>query len=342
MTRIRDVAIHAGVSVATVSRIMNNTRYVSAELEDRVRKALEELDYAPNLAARRLRSRKTNTISFINLDLGYLKNPFLNEVAEGVEQTAAAYGYSMIVRSIKDEAKSIDNYVRALDGGTADGAIVAGALNDSILVQLLQARSYPFVLVSRHISGLQTNFVGMDDYGGMIKVINYLAGLGHRSIALISGDERSSAVRDRLKGYLDGLTKWNIPFRPELVAEGRYDPSSGYTAANQFLSLRPAPTAIISVTDRMAFGAWRYLREVGLNVPHDISLVGFDDIECSSLSPIGLTTVRLPKNEIGEKAVEILISLLADKNNHKPVELVLPVELVVRDTCAPPPLKSDC
>jgi DNA-binding LacI/PurR family transcriptional regulator len=175
----------------------------------------------------------------------------------------------------------------------------------------------------------------------MVKVINYLGGLGHRSIGLISGDPRSSAIRSRLQAYIDGLVQWGIPLQPDLIVEGLYDPASGYTAASKLLSLSSATTAIISMTDRMAFGAWRYIRECGLSVPHDISLVGFDDIESSSLSPIGLTTVRLPKNEIGEKAAEILINQLTDKKSSNPVELVLPVELIVRDTCAPPRKSSD-
>ncbi len=336
MTRIREVASYAGVSVATVSRIMNKSGFVSPELEDRVKKAMAELEYTPNLSARRLRSRKTNTISFINLDPGYLTNPFLAEVAEGIEQTSANYGYSVIVRSLRDEAKSAEEFVKVLDRSISDGAIVAGVLDGTSFVQRIQANLYPFVLVSRRLAYGHTNYVGSDERGGILKIINYLGGLGHKVIGLISGDPRSMVIRDRLQAYIEGLAQWNIPFLPELIIEGGYDPSSGYTAANKLLSLKTAPTAIIAATDRIAFGAWRYIRECGLNVPNDISLVGFDDSECSSLSPVGLTTVRLPKKEIGEKSAEILINQLSSKAPVSLVELILPVELIVRDTCAPP------
>lgn len=338
MSKIVDVARLAGVSSATVSRVINKSRDVSPELTAKVEAALAELDYALNVPARTLRTRKTRTLGFLALDVGYLYNPFLYEVFQGAEHAAGQAGYSVIIRTITDNPQGQREIIRLFHQNQVDGLIISGAVDGSPTVTKLAEAARPFVLVIRRTGDLLWDYVGLDNHDGMLQVMRYLLGLGHKRIAFICGDQRSSVTWAKLSAYKSGLRERNLPFDPSLVVAAKYMPQSAYEATGELLTRAALPTAIVASTDRMAFGAWQCLSESGFDVPERMSLVGFDDIECASMGRMGLTTVRRPSHEVGEIAACTLIERLEGRTPRQVTEVVLPVQLVVRDTCGPPRL----
>ena len=332
MATIKDIARKAGVSVATVSYVINNTRWVHEDKRRRVLEAIKELNYVPNAVARGLRIQKSNAISLI---VSNITNPFYPDLARACEQVAQKYGYTVNVVNTDDDRTKLHEALKQLRGGRVDGAVVTSALpeNRDEIEQLLK-EGYPLVLASRLLEGLQVDSVAADNRNGAVMAVNYLIGLGHRRIAFVSGVKHSYINETRVEGYLDAMKQAGIRVYKEWLTSGKglYEPS--YEVARMLLELPPRkrPTAIICLTDLGAYGVLDAARDMGVSIPDDLAVIGFDDLFISSLRNIQLTTIRVPRHEMSTLATEMLFSRMADRDL-EPRTVILPVELIVRKTC---------
>lgn len=332
MATIKDIAKKAGVSVATVSYVINNTRWVNEDKRRRVLEAIKELNYVPNAVARGLRVQKSNAISFIVSDI---TNPFYPDLAKACESVAQAHGYTVNVINTDDERHKMSEALKQLRGGRVDGAVITSALpDDREEIQQLLELGYPIVLASRLIEDLPVDSVAADNKRGAMMAINYLIGLGHRKIAFVNGVQGSYINKTRTEGYLQAMEEAGLEVCPEWLTSGKAKYEASYETARMLLELPPSkrPTAILNLTDLGAFGVLDAAKDMGVSVPDDLAVIGFDDLFISGLRNIQLTTIRIPRLEMGKLATEMLFNRMENKDAEKQT-VIMPVELVVRKTC---------
>jgi len=326
------VAQRAGVSIATVSHVINNTRHVSDDLRSRVLAAIEELNYQPSAVARSLRCKRTRTIGMVIPDNC---NPFFAEVARGIEDASFEQGYNVILcNSDGDVEKELD-YLELLIGKRVDGIVLVSAGDSQATVDLLAGQEAAVVIVDREISDLRADLVMTDNLQGGYQATSYLLGLGHRRIACIAGPSPLTPSAARVAGYRMALTKAGVRVDEQLILTGDFQSHNGYAAMRTLLALTEGPTAIFACNDMMAIGAICAIHQAGLSVPEDISVVGFDDIALASFTCPPLTTVAQAKHAMGILAFEILRERMQDEGLPPRREL-LETELVIRDSCRPP------
>jgi LacI family transcriptional regulator len=332
MATIKDIAKRAGVSVATVSYVINNTRWVHEDKRRRVMEAIRELNYVPNAVARGLRVQKSNAISLIVSDI---TNPFYPDIARACQEAARARGCTVNIVNTDDSPEKMSEALKQLRGGKADGAVITSALPDNReeIGQLLK-EGYPVVLASRTLDDLEADSVVADNRQGAMMAVNYLVGLGHRKIAFVNGVEGSWINKTRTEGYLQAMEEAGLPVLPEWLVSGKARYEASYQAARALLSLPKdrRPTAILNLTDLGAFGVLDAAKDMGVAVPDDLAVIGFDDLFYSGLRNIQLTTIRIPRHEMGRLATEMLFERMENKDA-EPRSIVMPVELVVRKTC---------
>ncbi len=330
MASIRDVAKIAGVSVSTVSHVINQTRFVSKESQTKVLAAMEELNYTPNRLASSLRrkDKRTNTLGLLIPDS---TNPFFAEVLRGVEDACFDAGFSVFLCNSDDDPKKEHNYIEVLLGKQIDGIILvsAGTHDDSLL--MLENNRVPFVLVDRELPGAVIDSVLVDNKTGGYQATNYLVELGHKRIGCIAGPSLLNPSAARVEGYRMALSENNI-LDDNLVFMGDFRAQSGTDAAKQMLDLGNPPTAIFACNDMMALGALHAADEAQLSVPGDISIIGFDDIPLASFTIPPLTTVAQSGQEMGLQAAKMVISRI--ENSNLPArQAILSTSLVIRDSC---------
>lgn len=333
---IYDVAKQAGVSTATVSKVLSNTPYVRDATRAKVLAAVETLHYTPNLAARGLSKARTFIIGVvIPYTSDYLfSDPHLWELIRGIEAETRRRGYSILLSTgaEAEAATAPSPFVNLIRSNYMDGAVLIAA---SVLASpdgQLAATTLPCVAVGYHALGGSGNIVHTDDRQGAYQATRHLLALGHRRIAVITAVPQITALKRRLNGYKEALKDDDLAFAPELIAQGDFSSESGYQAAEELLALQPRPSAIFAFNDRMAMGAIRRIREAGLAVPNDIAVVGFDDIPAAALFDPPLTTVRQPAQEMGASAVRMLLDLIEGDSTGFP-DRTLPAELIVRESC---------
>lgn len=331
---MKDVARLAGVSTATISRTLVSPDKVRAETRERVMAAIERIGYAPNALARNLRQMRTSTVILL---VRQIVNPFYLELFRGVESAARARGYNVLMSNVESSPERELAYFDMIRERRADGVILAtGALPSR------RGRAPalpPMVVVSEYLprSGLPT--VRIDNVAAAAGAVDYLAGLGHRRIAHITGPLPEVLSRDRLKGYRRALRRAGIESDERLVERGDYSTRSGHAAGAALLRWRRRPTAIFAANDEMAMGAIKAAREAGLDVPGDLSVVGFDDINLAAAWDPSLTTVAQPCGEMGGRAMDRLADLLAGEACEDGDD-VLETRLRVRDSTGPVPRRS--
>jgi LacI family transcriptional regulator len=325
---IQDVATAAGVSVSTVSRVLNDKVDVAPETFEKVQRVIEELGYTSSLAAKSMRSRKTNVIGLVLHDL---EQSFCLNVVRGVNRAIEQMDYDLLVYTggnSRDRSWAVRErqYVSLLNGSITDGIIVVTPTAETF------STHYPLVAVDPHLDSADFPAVIATNHVGAQAAMEYLLGLGHRRIGFIGGrPDLQSAVR-RLQGYQDSLRQANIPLDPDLIQIGDFTQETGYRCAQKLLALPVRPTAIFAANDKSAIGAIEAITEIGLKVPEDISVVGFDNIEEASFVNGGLTTVDQFISDMGRVAVEMLVKLI----QNQPLENQLfrmPTKLIVRNTC---------
>jgi len=324
---IRDVARAANVSVSTVSRVLNNKDDVAPETYQRVQAVIAELGYTSNLAARSMRSRRTNVIGLIMPDV---EDPFIFQIMRGINRAITEYGYDLILYTSGDVRKESTpdrerRYVSLLNAVT-DGVIVVTPATTTF------STASPVVVIDPNIDEPECHAVIATNYAGALAVMEYLIGLGHRRIGFIGGRPELKSAVQRLQGYQDGLRKAGIPLDPDLIQGGDFSEEAGFAGAQKLLRLPEPPTAIFAANDQMAIGAIKAARQLGLEVPRDLSVVGFDNIPESAYFNPALTTVDQSIDKMGYVATQILVSLIrGEPLNGRLYEI--PTQLIIRDSC---------
>lgn len=330
---IKDIAREAGVSVATVSRALTEKDGMSEETRECILQIAENLNYYPNLQARGLVAKKLDVLGIIipRTSEFAFSNPFYAEILKGIGKKAREDGQYLLF-SFAGE----DSYARMYQHGLAAGIIVVANRIDDPLIEEAWKMKVPIVLIPGFPWKQQIPSVDGDSVNGVFKVVNYLAGLGHKRIAFLNGPSNSKYSIERLAGYRKGLSKNNLPFRKELIYEFDFTQEGGYEGMKKFLSMPEVPTAVLVINDFSAMGALRAAKEMGYRVPEDISIIGYGDVPFASMTDPPLTTIRAPYQEMGHEAADMLEKLISGKRFSKK-HLVFPVELVVRKSTAPPP-----
>ncbi len=332
---IRDVARKAGVGLGTVSRVINGSPLVSEVTRQRVLEVIEELNYVPNPTARRLSLGKTLTIAVI---VPFFTRPAEIERLRGIQSKVAESDYDLIIYNVENTLQR-DTYMRQIPRRErTDGVIIISLSPRNEDIPYLLHAGIPIVLVdANHPSLSMLNRVIVDDVQGGRQATQFLIELGHRRIGYISDylvhPLNFTSSRDRYQGYRQCLDEAGIPFIPEYHRQGEHGRAQAYQMALELLTLPQPPTAIFAASDTQAMGVLQAARELGLHVPQDLSIIGYDDIEVAEY--LGLTTIRQLLFKTGERGIDLLLEILDDPDS-QPVCEVMPTELVVRGTTAPP------
>lgn len=326
----KEIAAHAGVSQATVSRVINNKPNVREETRRRVLAVIEELGYVPNAEARSLVTQRTTKIGLIVSDI---INPFYPELVESVEEFARDSGYAILLCNTQRDPSKDQIYARFLIEQRVAGVLFTSITPQSNApMQFLKAK-IPFVFTNRYLRDIPVPSVLTDNVGGAYKMTEYLLELGHSRIAFIRGLLNTTTSQDRELGYRRCLTDNGLEVDETLLEQGDYTRRAAHEATVRLLQLPSPPTAIFCANDYMAFGALDAAYDFGLRVPDKVSIVGFDNIELSSLKAISLTTVEQPIVEMARRAMEILLNLIENEvPPQEPWVEVYEPKLIVRRT----------
>jgi LacI family transcriptional regulator len=329
---IFDVAARAGVSYATVSRVVNGSPNVRESTRQRVQSAMLELGYVAHVTARALASGRTQAIGLLAQEVD---NPFFSVLIKGIDHEISAAGHDLLLCTTHNRQEKEAQYVARLSHGMVDGLLIILPHELPAYVAQLRADRYPFVLIDHDSDAPGCNVINAANRSGTREGITYLVELGHRRIGCITGRPDVGATHQRLAGYHDALDAAGISRDDTLVVEGDFLEVRGYEAAVALLAQPDPPTAIFASSDVAAFGVLGAARDAGLRVPEDLSVLGFDDIVEASYPSASLSTVRQPLREMGHVAVRRLMSLMTEPAQ-APERIVMGTELVIRRSTAPP------
>ncbi len=333
---IFDVAKYAGVSPATVSRVINKHPNVRPQTRQKVEQAIRDLKYHPNISAQRLAGGVTRTIAVVIPHYeGVFYSYYAVEILRGVGIVCDALGLDLILYVSTRERDALPI--------AAGGVIFADIISQYNCLKNTIERGIPTVVINNVVDDLPVDCFAIDNRGGAKEAVEYLISLGHTKIAHITGDLNTQSAVDRLTGYKEAILKAGIELRPEYIQEADFSRVSARVGVEKLLKLRPRPTAIFVASDEMALEVVSVLKEKGLNVPRDISVVGFDNSPSAVQSPVPLTTVKQPLLEMAREAVEELHRIIENKKGRHiymshvaPHKVYLHTELVVRNSCQPP------
>lgn len=328
---ITEVAREAGVSVATVSRVLNGSAPVNDTTRRRVEDAVRSLRYVPHGGARSLITRRTSTFGVILPDL---YGEFFSEVIRGLDEAARRHCYHLLVSSAHSELAEVESAMRAMRGRVDGLAIMSPDLIDGIPAINLPD-SVPIVLVNCDIEHSTLDSVRIDNVGGARSIVTHLISHGHRRVAIINGPGRNCDARERLRGYRAALEEAGLAPATELEFPGTFTEDSGYDAARALLRLPHRATAVFAANDSMAIGAIAAFTEAGRAVPGDVAVAGFDDIPIGRYLTPSLSSVRVPVSEIGSRAIACLVHATEHKNEHVRRHDVVATQLAIRNTCGP-------
>lgn len=329
-----DVARKAGVSRATVSRVVNDHPHVSPEVRDRVLEVIEEVDYNPHAAARSLASNITRNIGLVfpNSIHSFFTDPYFPRLTEGIALACNENDYTLSLFIFHTEELERKLVPRILRGGLVDGMVVQTARIEDDLLARISDGDIPFVFAGKPMNLPEANYIDVDNLNGAYNAVSHLIRGGVRTIGTITGPLSSSSGKDRLAGYKKALLANGIDVDEALIQEGDYTEASGYFGAKELLRRRGNLEAIFVASDLMAVGALRALREASLSVPEQISLIGFDDLPLARSSDPPLTTVRQPIRRFGIQAVSLLLDIM-NTGSRPPRQVVLETKLIIRESC---------
>lgn len=335
MSSLKEVAREAGVSPATVSRVVNGSQKVRDDTRIRVQRAIRSLDYQPNRVARRLRAREVSS-RLIGLVVPDIQNPFYVDVVRGIEDRALADQYAVLMCNFAQDEERERLYIDIMRSESVDGLIVAPAHQRDPKVLDLVRDGLPIVCVDRGLEGVDVDVVVVDNREGAAEAVGHLARLGHRRIAYVAGLPQIPSTMERLEGYRDALAAHGIDRDEDLVRFGDSKHESGRRLTEELLELPDPPTALFTGNNLITLGSLETIHTRGLSIPEDVAIVGFDDSLWSiSLNP-PLTAVRQPGREIGRRAADMLIQRIGDP--HRPsAKVILKTSLVVRQSCGSKP-----
>jgi LacI family transcriptional regulator len=332
---IKDVAKKSNVSIATVSLVINNNKRISHNTRKKVLKAIDALGYQPSRSARDLVSRKSGNIGFILTEDHFLKTePFYTQIFLGAEFEARQHPYYVLLSMISADSSQQNTLPRFVLENSVDGIIIAGKVPEELITNL-DKYSFPVVFVDYYPSENGHAAVLIDNLNGGMQATQHLIDCGHSKIAFIGGDMEHPSIRDRFQGYKMALEKKGLSFSNERVINTEIATSreNGYSAASTLLKKDNQITAIFACNDAMAIGAMQYFKEIGLQIPADISIIGFDDVQMDILVDPPLTTMQVPKVDMGSEAMRLISEILDHKINGTK-KILMPVNLILRNsTC---------
>ncbi|MCG0276475.1 MAG: LacI family transcriptional regulator [Thermosediminibacteraceae bacterium] len=331
MPTIKDIARLAGVSITTVSRALNGYPDVSEATRQKIKKIAEELNYTPNSIARGLVMKKTNTVGLVVSEIikPGVYHPFFLEILAGIKAALRRSGYDIILFTVDHESQGKVSYERLCKERKVDGTIVQGLKLSDPYIEQIKSTDIPTVMIDIPILTEKVGYVSSDNVKGAFDAVNYLVQLGHREIGFINGHKDAAVSFERLEGYRKALEHNGIRYDDRYVVYGDYTQQSGAEAFKKLILEVPGITAVFCASDLMAVGALKAAYEIGKKVPEDISIMGFDDIELSTIITPNLTTIRQEKYKMGYKAAELLLSII---KGGKPRHEVIPHKLVIRQS----------
>ena len=331
---LEEVARLAGVSRSTVSRVINNHPNVRPETRERVQQAVRQSGYRPHPVARSLVTKCTQIIGMVIPEAvtTLFTDPFFPLLLRGATETCNAHHYQLLLSLFNGPVGREEMYQHVLHHGYLDGVLVASTSLDDPLISNLLRDQIPFVSVGRH-TDKRVHYVDVDNVSGARMAVEHLIRLGHRRIATITGRLDMIAGQNRLEGYRQALQAHHIQVEEGLIFEGDFSESSGVMGMQRLLPA--SPDAVFVASDMMAIGALKALRQAGCQVPHNVALIGFDDIPAASVIEPALTTVRQPIERLGSMAVDLLLSVLENSSEEEAPthRIILPTELVIRASC---------
>lgn len=332
MATIRDVALKAGVSSATVSHVINKSRNVSDDTRERVLAAVDSLKYRRDGIARSLRVSQTSTIGLIISDIS---NPFFADLVRGIEDAVHEHGhdYNIVLCNTEEnderERRSFDLVIEK----RIDGLIMAPSGGNADYLKDLVGGSMPIVFVDRSLAGIDVDSVIVDNRDSAARLVKHLIGLGHRRIAAMEADLNATSIRDRVAGYREAMHEAGLPIEKDYVAKSLSTIDDAYASGLRLLDLKDRPTGIFCTNNFMTLGIVKALTERGLRCPEDVAVVGFDDFPWATAFHPRLTVVSQPSYAIGQEAAKLLFDRISKKRTGPAVKLVLGTTMIVRDSC---------
>jgi len=328
MPTVLDVAKRAGVAPITVSRVINNSGYISLATRERVESAVKELGYVPNTIARGLRSKRTHTLALIVTDI---TNPYFTLMARGVEDVAGASNYTVVYCNTDESEVKEEKYANILAQKQVDGVLLVPACGNADTVKFLQSKDISVVVLDRRVAEVKTDSVRSDSEQGANLLVKLLVELGHKQIAIITGPKDVSTAGDRVTGYQHALRDAGL-LENQSIYYGEFNQHSGYEITMRAMAQSPRPTAIFGANNFIMIGVIKALRELKLNVPDDVSVVGFDDFPESMLVKPFFTAAAQSAYEMGRLAAEILLKRITGELSEEYQEHILPTEIIVRES----------
>lgn len=330
--KIKDVAKAAGVSVTSVSRVLNGEQYVSAEIKQRVNEAINELGYTPSHIARSLKRKKTNLIGVI---VSNITSNFFSTILSSIEETVDQHHYNLLVCNIMENTDKELRYLQTFQEMRVDGIIIMHEKVNDDIRRFLHQTKIPIIFCASPVDPAFPR-VTVDDFSAAYDATRFLGDLGHQRIAFIGGDlEDVSSGRKRYEGYLKAITDIGLTIEPRWIKFGDYQVKSGYEQMKAILQEGPRPTAVFAASDDMALGAMNCLHDCGFHVPEQMSVIGFDGSELTELTRPRLTSMQQPIAMIGRLSVELLLEAIQNPDQSATLTTV-PHQLVIRDSCRAP------
>jgi LacI family transcriptional regulator len=328
-TTIKEVALKAGVSIATVSRVLNNVGPIDERTRQHVSEVARELRYVPNATGRSLSRRKTEAIGLLLPDLF---GEFFSEVLRGSDQTAQHSNYHLVVSSSHNNRRQIRAALTMMRG-RVDALVIMSPHIDAETLSENLPQSLPVVLLNCHVQSTEFDSITVDNFTGAHAMTTHLLEHGHRRIAIITGTPGNVDANERLRGYQTALGDNGIAADETLVVQGNFTESSGVDAVKTLLALSQRPTAIFASNDSMAIGALSALRDAGVQVPEEIALAGFDDVPIDSYLTPTLTSVQVGIHALGVLAIETALHAVRHQNTHRKQQIIVPATLSLRESC---------
>ena len=331
---LKDIAKAVNVSHTAVSMALNGRAGVGDVTRQRILDAAKEMNYMPNLAARSLISNKTDTLGLV---ISNIADPFYPQLARGVEVRANELGYNIILNNTDGSVQKEKHCIKTLLSRGVDGIICSTATVDDPNLDLLMERRFPFVALNRvpvdRPDADKIDYVIIDSYSGGYKAMNHLFRLGHDRIAVIAGAKKTSTTRERTRGARQAMQDAGLKLDPKLIAYCNYERDRATAAARRLLATDTPPTAFFTQDDNMALGVREAVFSLGLRIPEDVALVGFDDIDIAALTGIELTTISQKGYDMGVMATSILIDKIGQESVHMVSKVTLEAELLIRRSC---------
>ena len=325
---IKDVAKKSNVSVATVSRILNDLDGYSEETRKRVMQVIDEIGYQRNDIARNLKMKSTHTIGVL---LPKVSTNFYIEILSGIEDFAHINGYSVVICNAGDSGKRTEEYIRVMIERQMDGIIVCSLPPEKSLIEKIIGVNIPVILISTLYNGYDIPYVKVDDYTASYAAVEYLIKNGHKKIAMLGGEESDPiAGIPRLEGFIKALKDNNLEVRENLIKHSGFSFKDGITSMEELLKEKEKFTAIFATCDDIAVGALSVAHKRGIKVPDDISIIGYDNTQAAEMSYPALTTLAQPLYEMGQKSVEMIIKKISSNDEVK--SITMPFKIVERDT----------